>query len=164
MEFTKANCGGSWSQIFAREPETICHPESLLVCALRTVGVRLHPAFGFQPLRDDAGLLWRWIVAQESSDGLYKTADLAKWWTDKDWLAANPRSEWAIVRNALLNMATQAGEIRDTKVKVVLRRGQGEAHIPEDASEALIDFTIGQLEGRIPLDQVFVEPAQEAAA
>jgi len=155
-------CEGQWVKVIVRNPASVCCDESLMVCALRSVCVSLHPAFGFKILvieRDGKPeTVWRWVLAPQSQDGLYHTAQLIKWWRDPHWLKANPRHEFAIVSASLKNMGVQAAEVRRTVSRAVVRRGRNEAHIPTTASPAYRAHLIGQLEGRIPLDEKFQEP------
>lgn len=157
-DLTLETCGGQWFSLVQRAPETVCAPLSLLVCALRSVGVALHPGFPFQKFSDENGVFWRWMLADKSVDGIYQTADLVKWWNDEDWIAAHPTHEWRIVRSVLQNMAQQAREIRDSPTLCVIRRGKSEAHIPENATPEYRAHILAQIDGTLPLATPFTGP------
>lgn len=154
---------GSFLVIEARDPDTVCADAVLLVCGLRTLGVPLHPGMPFrittQELDGQTVTLWQWLLGDKSADGV-PTGDLLRQWQDPAWLAAHPRSDLAIVRAALVNMATVAGEIRAAIPRVVIRRGALSAHIPANASPARRAFLLGQLDGTVALNAVFKEKAE----
>jgi len=154
-------CSGSFLHVVCVDPTTVCAPESLLVAALRSVGVPLSPAFPFQAYRDGQVRVWRWLVGDKSADGIYNTGDLITWWSDPRWIADNPRHEWAIARAVLHNMALQAREIAAWPEIFVIRHGDKELHLPASSSPAFRAFKIGQLKGEIPMDAVFTEPPPE---
>jgi len=160
-------CQGQWLKVIARNPVSVCCDEALLICALRSVGVVLHPGFRFVILIDEVDgkpvTLHRWIVSARSKDNLYSTADLIKWWSDPAWQAANRTHEFAIACTVARNMGVVAAEVRETVPCVVVRHGSSEAHIPVNASPARRAHLIGQLEGRIALNVKFVEPEPQAA-
>lgn len=153
---------GRWVRIPVKAPQSVCCDESLMVCALRSVGVRLHPVFGFSKfVEESAGApvtSFRWVLADRSVCGTYKTEKLIAWWKDAAWMKANPTHEFAIVATALRNMGAQAGEIRGRIARVVVRRGRDEAHIPVTFSPARRQWSIDRLERRIPLNTPFEEP------
>ena len=159
--------GGKFVTVVANDPATVCCREALLATALLTVGVPQHPQIPFaistQEIDGKPHTTWRWLFATRSACGTYATGDLIKWWDDTAWLAANPRHEWTQVRTTLLNMAEVARRIRETIPRAVIRRGTRTAHIPANASPARRAHLIGQLEGRIPLNATFVEPAATPA-
>jgi hypothetical protein len=160
---TEREVKGQWEDVRVRNPESVCCDVALMVCALRSVGVGLHPQFAFYAWREEiAGetvTMWRWVLAAKSSDGLYKTADLMKWWRDPAWGKANPKHEFAIVCAAMRNMGVQASEVRAQVPRVVVRRGEMEAHIPVNASPARRAHLLGKLEGKVAMNARFVEPA-----
>jgi hypothetical protein len=161
---------GTFHLVEARNPETVCCEGALLACALLTVGVPEHPAFPFAIFQEEisrpdrqAVTLWRWCFAERSSDGIYQTGDLIRWWHDDAWLLSHPMHEWTILRRSLKNMDEVAWRIRSTVPKIVIRRGQTVALIPANASPARRQHALGQLEGTIPLNKSFVEPEPAAS-
>jgi hypothetical protein len=152
---------GTFHLIEASNPETVCCESALLACALLTVGVPEHPGFAFQIFEEEINgepvTLWRWVFADKSSDGLYDTGDLIKWWKDDVWLLSHPTHEWTILRCSLRNMAEVAWRIRSNVPRIVIRRGQNAAFIPANASPARRQHAIDQVEGRIPIGTPFVE-------
>ncbi len=164
VPFSKETCGGTWLSLSVVNPDTVCCEESILFCALRTVGVEPHPAFAIQKDVEAEKVTWRFTFAHQSKDGLYDTGNLIKWWNSPEWLRQNPTHEWTVVKNALTNMARQALEIRQVPTYLLYRRGRDEARVPTTASPALREFRIGQLEGRIPFDALPPVESKTAAA
>ena len=160
---TADQVNGQWVPVEARNPASVCCDESLMVCALRSVGVKPHPQFAFSATVEEIDgaklTLWVWVLAPKSSDGLYKTDQLIAWWKDAAWLKANPQHEFAIVVAALRNMGVQASEIRAKVPRLIVRRGRDQARIPMNASPARRKWLMDRLEGRIPMNTPFVEPA-----
>ncbi len=147
----------------ALDPATVACPPALLACALLTLGVREHPSLPFTDTTEEvAGVprrVWQWVFEPRSADGLYETARLVKWWQDEAWLAANPRHELAIVKAVLENFAEVARRVRATVPRVIVRKGDLAAHIPANASPERRAWLLGKLEGSIPLNATFAEPA-----
>jgi hypothetical protein len=158
-----AACKGQWVKIVARNPASVCCEEALLVCALRSVGVTLHPAFPFAIRTEEIGgelvTTWRWLLAVASVDGLYATGDLLQWWADAAWQAANPKHEFALVCAVVRNMGVVAADVRATVPRAVVRQGRTSAFIPATASPARRSHLLAQLDGTIPVGTPFVEPA-----
>lgn len=154
--------------IEARNPSTVCCPEALLVAGLRAVGVEPHPKFPFriteEQLAGEAVTLWRWPMCPVSRDGIYRTADLVQWWHDDEWLADHPLHEWALVRTILLHMGEVARGVREAIPRAVVRRGELSAHIPANASPERRQWLLDRLEGRLPLNAPFPEPAPEVTS
>lgn len=149
---------GEWVEVRVVDAPSVCVEESLMVCALRTMCVALHPSpnFGFYSKIEEVNgkprRVWRWILAARSADGTYETNQLRKWWNDPAWLAANPTHEFAMVCKVLRNMGVHAAEVRAKVPRNVIRRGKLAAHIPVTASPALRAHRLGQVEGKIPLN------------
>jgi hypothetical protein len=153
---TKTIPGGKFIPLVAINPTSVCCPEALLATALRSVGVPLHEAIPFKVTQEGDVTAWHWLFADSSTCGTYKTADLIKWWNSPEWLAANPKHEWAVVHRILSNHATCAREIRETVPRIIVRRGsQNFAEIPATATPEYRDHIIGQLEGRISANTPF---------
>jgi hypothetical protein len=154
---------GKWITIEVREPVSVCCDEALMVNALLTVGVPAHPLFPFSSTVETVGgktvRRWRWVVGQKSADGKYMTKDLIKQWSDPAFRADPATSEWAIVCDTLRNMGVTASRIRERVTRVIVRRGRNVAHIPTNASPARRAFLIDKLEGRLPMNASFTEPA-----
>lgn len=162
---TTASGNGKFVIVEALNPETVCDPQCLLVCALISLGVRQHPHFPFEIVEEEINgrsqTRWRWVLDGVSEDGRYETAQLIQWWTNEAWFAANPRHDLALVRIVLWNMAAVAKAARESVPRIVIRNGNLTAHIPASASPALRSHLIGKLEGHIPLNATFHEPASE---
>ncbi len=123
--------------IRAINPGSVVCPESILVNALTTLGIPLHPdpRFAYVDTRETLGdgtvkRVQQWALLTRSSDEKYKTAKLVAWWHDPAWLAANPTHELAILKVGLENMMRLAERIRKTPYVAVLRKGGRMAMIP----------------------------------
>lgn len=163
MSLNEQACKGKWHPVAIRSPQTVCCDEALMVCALRSVGVELHPGIPFRiylvNVDGQPVTLWRWLLAPRSCDGKYDTLQLIRWWKDDAWRKANMTHEFAIVATALKNMGTQAAQMRGVIPRAVMRKGKVEAHIPANASPALRQFLLDKLEGKIPMHEKFQEVA-----
>ncbi len=120
----------------AVNPASVVCPESILVNALTTLGVPLHPdpRFAYVETREAMpdGTVQRvltWTLLATAADG-QETGKLIKKWRDGKWLAANPASELAVLKVGLENMLRLAERIRATPHVIVLRKGKKLAMIP----------------------------------
>ncbi len=140
-------------------PLSVCCDESLMVCAMRTVGVGAHPLFKFsntvEEIEGAPVVTWRWVLAAKSADGVYKTRELMKWFMDEAWMKANPRHEFAVVSRVVRNMGVHAAEVRGRVQRAVVRHGRDKAYIPVNASPARREWLLARLEGRIPMATAF---------
>lgn len=144
--------------VIANAPQSVLCEDALLATALHTVGVPLHPETPLSvQIAEDGSRLWQWLFAEKSACGQYKTQDLIEWWKNATWHAQNPAHEFAVVARVLRNHAITAGDLRSAVPVLKMVRGSREVYIPENASPALREFRIGQLEGRIPMNEEFSE-------
>lgn len=120
----------------AENPASVVCPESILVNALTTLGVPLHPdpRFAYVETREalpGSGIhrVLTWTLLPAAADGT-ETKTLIERWTDKEWLTANPASELAVLKVGLENMMRLAERIAKTPHLIVLRKGKKLAMIP----------------------------------
>ncbi len=145
--------------VVANAPQSVLCEEALLATALRSVCVPLHEKTPLSiEIAEDGSRSWQWLFAEKSTDGKYETKQLIAWWKDPQWHAQNPAHEFALVARILRNHAITAGDIRRTVPVLKMTRGLRTVFIPENASDALREFRIGQLEGRIAMNAEFSEP------
>ncbi len=145
--------------VVANAPASVLCDDALLATALRSVGVPLHPETPLSvQIAEDGSRIWQWLFAEKSADGLYKTQELIEWWKNAEWHAQNPSHEFALVARVLRNHAVTAGDLRSAIPVLKMVRGSREVYIPENASPALREFRIAQLEGRIAINAEFSEP------
>lgn len=128
--------------IRAVDPASVVCPESILVNALLTLGVPLHPdpRFAYLETRETINgkvrRVLQWTLLDKSSDGFYETGKLIEWWRDPKWLAANPTHELAVIKVASENLMRLAERIRRTPHVAVFRKGKRLAMIPSQLPEA----------------------------
>lgn len=163
-----AGMKGKWVRLVAVNPDSVCCETALLVCALRTAGVKLHPQIPFRHTVEKVDgkevVRWTWLLAPRTADGATATGDLIKRWSDPAWLAANSTNDFAIQRAATWNMGVQAAEIREAIPRIVIRDGRNELQIPANASPARRKWLLDRFYKRIPMETPFVEITTEAAA
>ena len=154
---------GKWVIVEARNPVTVFDDQAMLAMALLAVCVDQHPHFPFEILEEEppAGsdsppiVRWLWAFAEKSRDGGYITAELIKWWSDPEWLAANPAHEWTTVRTILHCGAAVARAIRESEPREVHRRGDLQCHIPIHATPERRQWLLDQFHGVIPVGTPF---------
>lgn len=139
--------------IQAVNPVSVVCSESILVNALTTLGVPEHPdkRFAYTDTRTaiEGGAVRRvlkWCLLSKSSDGVYKTQQLIKWWHDPAWLAANPTHELAILKVGLENMLRLANRIRLTPPIKTYRKGRHVAMIPTHLSAEVQTAALAKFE------------------
>lgn len=138
--------------IRAVNPESVVCPESILVNALTTLGIPLHPTPGmdyvdFREPTPEGGVrrILQWALLSKSADGVYSTNQVIRWWNDDAWLAANPVHEITVLKNGLGNMMRMAARIRNTPPTHIYRSGQRRAHIPENLSPEKREAALAKL-------------------
>lgn len=137
----------------AVNPKSVVCPEAILVNALTTLGVPLHPQAGmdyadFREAIPEGGVrrVLRWTLLAKSQDGKYKTTELIRWWNDADWLAKNPAHELAILKVGLTNMLKLAERIRSTPPMNILRKGRHQLLVPANLSPEAQQAALAKLE------------------
>ena len=123
---------------------------TLLVCALLTLGAQLDNTQPFQELRevDSEGKPKRsvvWLLAEKTASG-EQVKDLAMHWRDSEWIKANPEHPLAYVKSALENYRQLIAAVKSAVPLSVVRRGKKMVLIPENATAERRAELIGMLD------------------
>lgn len=110
-----------------------------LVCGLCTLGAKLLPEMGVVRLLETKpdGAVYRvekYVLADKLATG-EDVRSLVKQWRSPEWLAANPQTPLAWVRQAVVNTSAFRASLAKVSPLAVVRRGRRKALIPVDATE-----------------------------
>jgi hypothetical protein len=110
---------------------------TLLVCALLTLGARLDETQPFQEFHEIVGDKPKrsvmWLLKETTTDGA-PVKILVNQWRDPKWLAANPGSPIALIKAALENYRTLVHAIKSAQPVDIVRRGRRMVLIPKNAT------------------------------
>jgi len=111
---------------------------TLLVCALLTLGAQLDETQPYQEFREvidgQPKRSVMWLLKEMTATGK-PVKELVAQWRDPKWIAANPESPLAQIKAALENYRTLVGAIKSAVPVDIIRRGRRMVLIPKNASE-----------------------------
>jgi len=118
--------------------DPLSSPNSIMVAALLTLGIPLHPEHGIREFREVVdGKPVRtimWTLQPQSIGGDYDTVEAISNWQNAIWLEANPNHPLTFIKRAFDNHTRMVSHIKTSVPLAMVRRGKKVALIPMNAS------------------------------